>query len=100
MARFEGKSVVIIGGNSGIGRAAAEAFAAEGAQIAIAGPRPGDAGRNPGGARRRQRIAVQADIADLDSLDRFLCRMSRPTAAASTSCSSMPGSASSSRSRR
>ena len=37
MARFEGKSVVIIGGNSGIGRAAAEAFAAEGAQISLAG---------------------------------------------------------------
>ena len=28
--RFAGKSVVIIGGNSGIGRAAAEAFAAGG----------------------------------------------------------------------
>jgi NAD(P)-dependent dehydrogenase (short-subunit alcohol dehydrogenase family) len=27
--RFAGKSVVVIGGNSGIGRAAAEAFAAE-----------------------------------------------------------------------
>lgn len=35
--RFEGKSVVVIGGNSGIGRAAAMGFAAEGAQVAITG---------------------------------------------------------------
>ena len=35
--RFSGKKVVIIGGNSGIGRAAAEAFAAEGAELVLCG---------------------------------------------------------------
>jgi len=70
MARFEGKSVVIIGGNSGIGRAAAEAFAAEGAQISLAG-------RDKATLAETQAVlggdtlAVQADIADLASLDRF-----------------------------
>ncbi len=40
MARFEGKTVAILGGNSGIGRAAAIGFAAEGARLAITGRDP------------------------------------------------------------
>src|SRR5438105_13764973 len=35
--RFSGKSVVVLGGNSGIGLAAARAFQAEGARVAITG---------------------------------------------------------------
>ena len=35
--RFKGQNVVIIGGNSGIGRSAARAFAAEGARVVITG---------------------------------------------------------------
>jgi NAD(P)-dependent dehydrogenase (short-subunit alcohol dehydrogenase family) len=37
MNRFEGKTVLVTGGNSGIGLAAAEAFAGEGARLVITG---------------------------------------------------------------
>jgi NAD(P)-dependent dehydrogenase (short-subunit alcohol dehydrogenase family) len=37
MKRFEGKSVLVSGGSSGIGLAAAQAFAAEGARVVITG---------------------------------------------------------------
>jgi NAD(P)-dependent dehydrogenase (short-subunit alcohol dehydrogenase family) len=38
--RFRGRNVVVIGGNSGIGLAAAHAFAQEGANVVITGRAP------------------------------------------------------------
>jgi NAD(P)-dependent dehydrogenase (short-subunit alcohol dehydrogenase family) len=37
MSRFDGKVVVITGGNSGIGLAAAQQFEAEGARVVVTG---------------------------------------------------------------
>ncbi len=65
--RFAGKSVVVIGGNSGIGRAAAEAFAAEGGSVTICG-RDEATLRDTEGPNIR---AIRADVADLASLDAF-----------------------------
>lgn len=65
--RFRDKVVVVIGGNSGIGLAAAAGFAAEGGQVVITGrdPRTLDAAaKEIGGA-----LAIRSDIADLASLD-------------------------------
>ena len=66
--RFAGKVVLVIGGNSGIGRAAALAYAAEGGSVAITGRDPRTlaevaAGIGPG------TLAVRADIADITSTD-------------------------------
>jgi NAD(P)-dependent dehydrogenase (short-subunit alcohol dehydrogenase family) len=66
--RFTNKVAVVIGGNSGIGRAAAVAYAAEGAQVVITGRDPktlavvqNEIGGEP--------LALRADVADLASLD-------------------------------
>jgi len=64
MARFTNKSVVIIGGNSGIGLASAKAFAREGARVLITG-------RDPHTLRSAQEeighdaLAMRSDVKDL-----------------------------------
>jgi NAD(P)-dependent dehydrogenase (short-subunit alcohol dehydrogenase family) len=67
-SRFSNRIVLVIGGNSGIGRAAALAYAAEGGTVAITGRDPktlaavaGEIG--PG------TLAIQADIGDVASTD-------------------------------
>ncbi|MGZ8312644.1 MAG: SDR family oxidoreductase [Allosphingosinicella sp.] len=68
--RFKDKQVVVIGGNSGIGRAAAEAFAAEGARVAITG-RDTATLEETRAAIGGDTLAMAADIADLATLDAF-----------------------------
>ncbi len=69
MAQFEGKTVVVTGGSSGIGLAAARRFADEGAHVFITGRRQGEldaAVELIGDA-----TAVRGDVADPADLDRL-----------------------------
>ncbi len=65
--RFSNKVVLVVGGNSGIGLASAQAFAAEGAQVIITGRNPSTleeaAASMPGS------VWFRTDIADPNSLD-------------------------------
>ena len=71
MRRFEGKVAVVTGGNSGIGLAAAKAFAQEGASVAITG-------RDEASLKRAEReiggsvMALRADVARLPEIDRAM----------------------------
>jgi NAD(P)-dependent dehydrogenase (short-subunit alcohol dehydrogenase family) len=67
-ARFENKVVLVIGGNSGIGRAAALGFAREGGRVVITGrdPKTLEVARAELGG---DTLAIRADIADIDSTD-------------------------------
>lgn len=66
---FAGKNVVITGGNSGIGLATAQAFAREGARVAIIGRNPetlASAKDTLGG----ETLAIQADMSSLAEIER------------------------------
>jgi NAD(P)-dependent dehydrogenase (short-subunit alcohol dehydrogenase family) len=74
MAKFDGKVAVITGGSSGIGFAAAQILAREGAQVVITG-------RNPDALARAvselgpKAIAVVADAGKLSDLDTLVARV-------------------------
>ncbi len=70
MARLQNKVAVVTGGNSGIGLAAARAFAREGAQVVVFGRNEetlNDAVRGLNGDGR----GVRGDVANLVDLDRL-----------------------------
>jgi NAD(P)-dependent dehydrogenase (short-subunit alcohol dehydrogenase family) len=72
--RFEGKTVVITGGNSGIGLATAKLFHAEGARVAISGRDQktlDEAVKAIGG----DTLAVKADVSKLADIDKFFAQV-------------------------
>jgi NAD(P)-dependent dehydrogenase (short-subunit alcohol dehydrogenase family) len=74
MKRFEGKVAMVTGGNSGIGLAAAKAFAREGAQVAITG-------RDEGTLKNAEKeigsgaLAIRADAARIADLDAAMAKV-------------------------
>jgi len=74
MKRFEGKVAMVTGGNSGIGLAAAKAFAREGAQVAVTGRDEGtlkNAEKEIGSAA----LAIRADAARIADLDAAMAKV-------------------------
>jgi NAD(P)-dependent dehydrogenase (short-subunit alcohol dehydrogenase family) len=72
--RFRDKVVLVIGGNSGIGLAAAEGFAEEGARLVITGRDPATLADAAGelGA-----IAIRCDVADISTIDACMADIRR-----------------------
>ncbi len=68
--RFSDKAVLVTGGNSGIGLAAARAFAAEGARVVVTGRDTAtlrDAAESVSGA-----LAIRSDASDLGDIDELM----------------------------
>jgi len=74
MGKLAGRVAVITGGSSGIGLAAAQTFAAEGAQVFITGRRQSelDAAIKQIGPNA---VGVQGDVSNLDDLDRLFTQV-------------------------
>src|SRR5436309_3487828 len=74
MSKLEGKVAVITGGSSGIGLAAAQMFASEGAKVFITGRRQNelDAAVKQIG---KNAIGVQGDVSNLEDIDRLYARV-------------------------
>ena len=74
MKRFEGKVAMVTGGNSGIGLAAAKAFAREGAQVAVTG-------RDEGTLKNAEKeigsgaLAIRADAARIADLNAAMAKV-------------------------
>lgn len=72
--RFANRNVLIFGGNSGIGLAAARAFGAEGAHLAITGR---DAASLEVAARDTGAVAIRSDIAIVADTEAVIVRVKR-----------------------
>src|SRR6516164_5331344 len=69
MGRLTDKNILITGGNSGIGLAAAREFDREGARVAICGLDEGTLGARS--------LAIRADVSKLDDLDAMFATIKR-----------------------
>src|SRR5690349_17065229 len=74
--RFQGKIAPVTGGNSGIGLAAAQAFAREGARVAIAGRDP-ETLKQAKASLGDGSIAIQADLSRLADIERVLAQVGK-----------------------
>jgi len=72
--RFANRNVLIFGGNSGIGLAAARAFGVEGAHLAITGR---DAASLEAAARDTGAVAIRSDIAIVADTEAVIARVKR-----------------------
>jgi NAD(P)-dependent dehydrogenase (short-subunit alcohol dehydrogenase family) len=73
--RFSGKNVVVIGGNSGIGLAAARAFAKEGAQVVITGRSP-ETLHSAAQQIGHGTVAIRSDIGDVTQIAQLFTQLS------------------------
>jgi NAD(P)-dependent dehydrogenase (short-subunit alcohol dehydrogenase family) len=70
--RFDGQCVVILGGNAGIGLAAARMFRAEGAQLALTGR---NAETLEAAAAETEALGIRADMASIADTDRVMAEV-------------------------
>ncbi|RKF20638.1 SDR family oxidoreductase [Altericroceibacterium spongiae] len=71
--RFDNKTVLVMGGNSGMGLASAKAFASEGAKVRITGRNPKTL--DEAVAAIPDAVGYQADISDITATERLISRI-------------------------